>query len=372
MNIIYITNLSTNISSGLNWSVPATVNAQSKIDNVLWLNLTNTEMNHWKEVKAFHRAEEFRIQSNSFLDNLPAPFNHPDIVVFEGFYHIKDPFIAKKLKSKGIPYIVVPRGSLTCEAQHGNILKTLKKKLANLLIFRSYTRNALAIQYLTAAECVNSGLKWNRNTFIIPNGFKTPFLYKKKFSKNGLKAVFIGRLDLHHKGLDILLEACNRNKTFLLSMNFSFAIYGPKRYDYLKIKDFIETNNLNDIIALKGEISGKDKENVLLNSDLFVLTSRFEGHPMGLVEAIAYGIPVLVTPGSNMADEINESDAGWVADTSVESVGQILHKIIAERSDLQKKSAAARKLSMVYNWDYIAHQFHNELERYLSKDNNMD
>lgn len=35
MKILYISHLNTNIASGLNWSVPASVSAQSKIDEVL-------------------------------------------------------------------------------------------------------------------------------------------------------------------------------------------------------------------------------------------------------------------------------------------------------------------------------------------------
>lgn len=367
MKIIYITNLSTNISSGLNWSVPATVDAQSKIDSVLWINLTNTEMPHWKMVKAFHKAEDFGIKSSLTLEKLPFPFNNPDVVVFEGFYHIKDPLIAKHLRSKGIPYIVVPRGSLTHEAQHGNTLKFLKKLIANFIIFKPYTKGALAIQYLTQAEKINSGTKWNCNSLIVPNGFNSPILKKEKFSQNGLKAIFIGRLDLYHKGIDILLEACKQNISLLISNKFHLSIYGPKRYDYLKIQEFIESNNLKSIISLKGEISGNEKERALLESDLFVLTSRFEGHPMGLIEAIAYGVPVLITPGSNMANEISTTDAGWVADTTADSIGKAINTILSERNVWAKKSFSAKKLSLTYNWDNIARQFHDCVEELLMR-----
>ena len=56
MDLLYISHLSTNIAAGLNWSVPASVQAQSKIDNVLWVNMTDVVMQHWKQVDVYHKA----------------------------------------------------------------------------------------------------------------------------------------------------------------------------------------------------------------------------------------------------------------------------------------------------------------------------
>jgi len=365
MNILYISNLSTNIAAGLNWSVPATIKAQSEVDNVFWVNLTNIEMPHWKKVNAFHNVREFSNKGFD-IDILPKPFNHPDVVVFEGFYHPKDPKIARELRKRGIPYIITPRGSLTTQAQHGTITKRIKKAIANLLIFRPYTRNALALQYLTPAEKHDSGNKWNPKSFVVPNGFSTPTRKKETFSEKGLTAVFIGRLDLYHKGLDILLEACNQEREYLIAARFKLLIYGPQRYDYQKIKKYISQNELHKIVNLNGEIAGKAKEDVLLSSDLFVLTSRFEGHPMGLVEAVAYGLPSLVTPGSNMADVIAEYDAGWVSEPTTEAIAENLKEIIGYKNLLPDKSENARRLSLNYEWSVIASSFHRHIEETLN------
>lgn len=111
-----------------------------------------------------------------------------------------------------------------------------------------------------------------------------------------------------------------------------------------------------------GEISGRAKEECLLNSDVFVLTSRFEGHPMGLIEALAYGVPALVTPGSNMEKEIREADAGWTCDElTVEKVVAMLQTMLAELKQLPVKSKNAIKLAEPYDWDKLAEEFHLEL-----------
>ena len=364
MIILYISNLSTNIAAGLNWSVPATVKAQAKFDDVLWINLTNVTMNHWTTIPYFHNIEEF---GNLELKNLPEPFNHPDIVVFEGFYHIKDPLFARKLRKVGIPYIIVPRSALTLQAQRCNLLKRLKKIVANHLIFKPYSQKALAIQYLTKSESENSGNNWNKNSFIVPNGFILPDKCKESFSEHGLIAVFIGRLDYFQKGIDDLLKSCKLKQSFFDHYGLIIHIYGPRKYDYKKIEKYIQSEKLDNFVFLHDEITGHEKEKILLNSDLFLLPSRFEGHPMGLIEALSYGLPSLVSQGSNMLEEIKKYDAGWGCKTDSQSIAASLEYIITHRSELIHKSHNARKLGEKYNWDSIAKTFYENVKILLNK-----
>ena len=360
MNILFIANFSTNIAAGLNWSVPAKVRAQEKIDNCMLLNLSNTYMEHWKDTKSFHKLNEFGEKVS--LDILPAPFNHPDIVVFEGFYHKKDPKFARELRKAKIPYIIVPRGSLTHQAMNNH--SKWKKRLAHLFIFDRYSHKAAGIQYLTPAEFNDSGTKWNKHNFVIPNGFSTPSRKKEAFHQDSIKATFIGRLDMYHKGIDVLLDACKGLQDELRAVGFTLCFYGPRRYQHDLIQQNIKEEGLHDFITMGGEISGKAKENCLLDSDLFVLTSRFEGHPMGLIEALAYGVPAIVTPGSNMAKEIREADAGWTCnDVTVDEITKMLRKMIADRNLLEVKSKNAMKLAELYDWDKLAIKFHDELVR---------
>ena len=104
MNILYVAYLNTNIAAGPNWSVPARVESQSRLDNVLLINTANMMMSHYRTVRAYHNAEEF---GELHLKNLPTPFSNPDIVVFEGFNFMEHVKFAKELWKKRIPYIVV-------------------------------------------------------------------------------------------------------------------------------------------------------------------------------------------------------------------------------------------------------------------------
>lgn len=352
MNILYISHLTTNIAAGPNWSVPARVEAQSIYDNVFLLNTTNVMMDHWQSVKAFHNLDEY---GKLHLDNLPAPFSNPDIVVFEGFNFIEQIMFAKELRKRKIPYIITPRGAMTYEAQHNHA--RLKKYVARVLFQNSFVKHALAIQYLTEGERKNSMLMFKTRNFVLPNGITEPKEKKTTFSNEGINATFIGRLDMHHKGIDILLDAIQSILPELQYANFKLAIYGPRKYDYYKIENAINELKIGDVVELKDGISGNEKKEVLLNSDLFVMTSRLEGLPMGLLEAIAYGVPCFVSQGTNMREIIDKSDAGWTCETETSDIANALLKVLKEKDLIEIKSKNAIVLSEKYQWNQIARSF---------------
>lgn len=363
MKILFISELENKVSSGMSWSVPARIKAQSKFDDVLWVNLAEPSMPHWIETGVFHTIKEFE---GCKMQLLPNGFDNPDLVVFEGVYYIKFVRLAKKLRSMNVPYIIVPRSMLTHDAIHNG--KYLKKTVANFLFFNKFVRNALAIQYLTDKEYKDSGDKWNVNHIILPNGYDAPETLSRVESNEGVRCTFIGRMDIYQKGLDLLIAACNIRQEKLRKANFVLTLYGPDWNGSIdKLRKLIDTNGISDIVKLGGEIKGGAKADCLLSSDLFIMTSRFEGMPMGLIEALAYGVPALLTPGTNMCDQIKRYDAGWVCGEKVDNIADGLQKVIEQQSEIKDKGKHAREMAMRYRWDGLARQFHNEIEKLLGR-----
>ena len=368
MNILFLSHLSNNIFAGPNYSVPAGIKAQQEYDSCYWVNLTHAYQEHWGQVECFHNVEEFGVDGFS-LEKLPLPFSTPDVVVFEGFYNqgLYDPLLAKRLKQKRVPYIIVPRGSLTRQAMNNH--GSLKKRLAHLFFYDTYCKDALTIQYLTDQEYRDSYKLWNPSHIILPNGFNKPEVMKDSFSDNGIRVVYIGRPDKYHKGLDILWEAMRNVREELLQASVSLDFYAPiGKNDYSFLERQIVAYGLQGVVFMHDKIGGKEKEDALLASDLFIMTSRFEGHPMGLIEALAYGLPALVTPGTNMAKEIRESDAGWTCEGTVDGVTEALKQVIRERDSLSIKGRNAVLLAQKYNWSLIANDFHNLVQCLLKKE----
>lgn len=362
MNLLYISNLSNNVDAGLNWSVPASVNAQQKYDDVLWVDLSNGAfLKHWGEIDAYHNIKDFSEKLS--LNILPTPFNKPDCVIFEGFYYMSHVKFAKELHKVNIPYIIIPRGSLTAEAFHnGGWKKYLKKKVAHWLIFNRYIKNAASVQYLTKTEECESKKNFSVSSFILSNGFSTPKLYKTSFSK-GIKAIFIGRQDIYQKGLDILFEAISELKEELKNAGFFLDVYGPPRYDVKRVTEMISELKLNELVKNHERgVTGKEKEDILLSSDIFVLTSRFEGHPMSLIEALSYGLPSLITRGANMYEEVSDNKVGWACETNKNAIKESLMQIVKSKQNYLEYSNNARMLASEYDWDVLAQKFHNKLQ----------
>lgn len=367
MNILYVSNLNDLNYSGLTYSVPAQITAQSKKDNVFWYNVKDKGHKNWKKLDFYNDLNNY---PKGKIKKLPVPFNKPDLIIVEGFYSIIRSKIFFEIFMSNIPYIIIPRGELTKKAQER---KKLKKSIANLLLCNVYAKKALAIEYLTEQEKEDAEKKWNDKTIVIPNGVSMLKKDKDKiFSKNKIICSFIGRIEPYQKGIDLLIEACKLKKKELIENNVIINIYGPDEEGKLKnLQEIVKISDLQTVLKFYNGIYEEEKRNVLLNTDIFIMTSRFEGHPMALIEALSYGIPVLITKGTNMKKEIDEFDAGWTAENNVESIANSLLNMIKEKSTLQKKSKNAQKVAELYEWNNIAqksHELYNKLLKNRGKE----
>ena len=356
MNILFISKLTGKLWAGPNTSVPAQVLAQSRIDNVMWLNLNHICLPGWRR-KEYQFINKDDIK-NPTLKDLPYPFNKPDFIIFQQVYSFRpnDRILRSVIKSD-IPYSIVPRSSLTLIAQQKH---SLKKKIANFLFYNEFIRKAYAIQYLTECEKSDSDKFFPKKSYVIPNGTEVIENFNKTYEGNGIRIVYIGRLEMFQKGLDNLITAISAIQDDLRSADVYIELFGPNRESSVeKLTSIIKENKIEDLVLLKPEVFGKEKEKILKSADVSVMTSRFEGLPMGLIEALSYGLPCIVTEGTYLMDEIEAYDAGWGAGSSVNSIKESLLKLISESKLLPIKSSNAKKLAKRYSWDYLAQKLHD-------------
>ena len=232
----------------------------------------------------------------------------------------------------------------------------LKKAAANLLLFKRFCNGAAGIQCLTEIEKQESIM--GKNLFVAPNGVEMPAVTKASFRTDETHFVYIGRILPFIKGLDLMIQAFALEKDFLREHRCRLDIYGPtedRGVSFVpEMQAYIRQGGVEDLVNLHSSVVREEKQRVLLDSDIFIQTSRTEGMPMGILEALSYGLPCLVTEGTTFAQTIQGNNAGWNGGTCAQTIAEALCSAVNSRSRFGEMSANAIHMAEDHSWDSAA------------------
>jgi glycosyltransferase involved in cell wall biosynthesis len=369
MIVLHVAALPATPLSGLHISVPGLVAAQNELPGVrsgLSLVTGAIQRPPHRNFPLFGRPT-WRDETGDL--DLPSPFSRPDVVVFHSTYVPRYACIGRELRRSGIPYIICPRGGMTRFIQRH---KWWKKRLGNAIFFRRLVAGALAVHCLTEQEARES-FGWRRPVFVVGNGMDLPadFELASPGRGDGLRLVFIGRLDVRVKGLDLLLDAAARVRPQMIARGAAIEIYGPCRNGNAeKLAAQIRKNRLEQIVSLPGPVQGDRKHDALKAADVFVHTSRSEGHPLAVLEALSYGVPCLLTPQTSMATQVVSAGAGWAVALSPTGIAEGIQRVLALPAvSLAAAGHQARRLAVdSFSWEEIARATVGEYQRLLAAD----
>ena len=193
----------------------------------------------------------------------------------------------------------------------------------------------------------------NAHIINIPN--PCPFFIQKyKQEKNKKIVLAVGRLT-HVKGFDMLLEAWV--EVVKIVPEWKLKIVGDGE-DRLRLSDFINCNNLIDHVDLVGNTNNIDK--YYESADIFCLSSRFEGFPMVLLEAQAFGLPVVAFNCDTGPAEIIENNVNGLLVESGNIIGltnSLLELINLSNIQYGKMSSKAVENSARYSVNSIIKQW---------------
>lgn len=279
----------------------------------------------------------------------------PDLVIFHSTFVPFHAEIAGDLRARGIPYVICPHGGMTKEALRH---KSLKKWLGRQIFFDSFVAGAAAIQYLTQGEFERSG-DWSRPVMIAGNGvFLPPDTHlARPGSRIRRVFLFLGRLHIQHKGLDVLLDAVTRCQAELRQGRAAIRIVGPDwNGSANELMTEIAERALADLVSVEGPVWGEAKAREFAAADVFLHPSRTEGHPTAVLEALAHGLPVVLTPETNVLHEVLAAGAGWGVSCDPEDLAKTLRRLtVVDGAILTKAGQAAHRLVLErYTWEDVA------------------
>ena len=142
-----------------------------------------------------------------------------------------------------------------------------------------------------------------------------------------------------------------------LKNKITIDIYGPSSGDGKDVlASYISAHNVADIVTVNAPVFGKEKADVINNYDVFIQTSRSEGMPMGILEALSYGMPVIATQGTRLMEQIAEHNCGYPAGNNSESIAVALKTAFESKTEWETKGRNARNLiATKYEWEIVGY-----------------
>jgi poly(glycerol-phosphate) alpha-glucosyltransferase len=261
------------------------------------------------------------------------------------------------------PLVVSPHGMLEPWALSRS---RWKKRMASWMFEDENLRRADCLHALCAPEADHFRRYHLRNPIaIIPNGIDLADFYPlpdpsalaKKIPdvQDRRSVLFLSRLH-PKKGLENLLEAWRKLAPDF--ENWCLLIGGSGEPEYeRKLRSIVEHTGLKKSVIFLGPIYGNAKKEALAAAEIFVLPSFSEGFSVAILEAAAFGLPVLMTPECNFP-ELAEVGAALETPAHPEGIESGLRQLLAMSDDLREVMGQRGKdlVQKSYTWPAVASQ----------------
>lgn len=277
-----------------------------------------------------------------------------DVLVLHSTYVPGNVSAAWSARRRGVPYIVMPHGGYNARARE----RRHRRKQVWLPVERAYLERALAIHVFFETEtCDTAQMAPNARWIVAPTGFDLPA--GSWDGGTGGYLAWLGRYDIRTKGLDLLVHAMNRLPT---SGRQPLRTHGRRSEDSLEdLERIAREAGLADTVTIGDQLSESEKGDFLRRAAAYVHPSRWESHSLGLVEALAYGIPSVVSVFCAIAPELRAADAAIIVDPTPEDIARGISAIL--RSPQQYSDRAIEFVRRSLAWNAIIDDYLRQIER---------
>lgn len=286
--------------------------------------------------------------------------HHYDVVDNHYLFSYTPTCAAAIARRKGIPYTVRTMGQLSPWALAQS---QRKKQIYTALVERHNLNRAAAIHCTTDAEAEdvrNFGI--STPTVTLPLGVNPPIQHpdakirlRKQYNLPDHVSVILYLSRLHYKKRpDLLLESLGVLRARGVHFHAIFAGSGDADYRE-QLQNLAVSLGIVDCVSFPGLVIGQEKDLLLQGSDLFVLPSHSENFGIAVAEALISGLPVVITPGIQIAADIVAANAGFVVEGKVETLSDAIIRVLTSPQLRRELSDNGQQLARErYCWAAIA------------------
>jgi glycosyltransferase involved in cell wall biosynthesis len=291
------------------------------------------------------------------------------LIILNGIFHRSVFAFSQFLKQHSIPYIAAPH-----DPYHPAIFqKNTHLKIPYWFLFEQrLLKSAKAIQVLDIRH-----QDWIRRLGVstpvleVPNGFSPQDVHPDStltWRLDGTpKLLFLGRIDSHNKGLDILLNAFAE---IAKTSDAQLTIQGPDWGDRTALEKQAIQLGLSGRVEFLGPDYQLSPSALIANYDIFCISSRFEGFSLSALEAMLAGRVLLISEIAGIAPHVQASGCGLVVKAETRAIACGLQELFQYRPEWQAMGLKGRQHVLEkLNWCNIASHALGQYQNLCAKGN---
>jgi glycosyltransferase involved in cell wall biosynthesis len=280
------------------------------------------------------------------LARLPRMIGWADAVLLTGTYSFPTlpTLLSCRLADK--PLVWSPHGALLASQNWRHVRNPKSKRAFEWICRRTKPRRCILHVTAEPEKIASLARLPEFDAAIIPNAVDFPRGLPDRLWRpdNILRLAFLGRID-PVKGLDTLLRAIPH-----LDPKTSLDIYGTGEAGYVRaLQNLASDHGVSNRIRFHGHVDGDAKRDAFLNADLFVLPTHSENFGMVVAEALAHGVPAVVTHGAPW-EQLDERGCGRWVENSTQALAHAIESL--RHADLTAMGKSGRQwMQSAFNWE---------------------
>lgn len=297
-----------------------------------------------------------------------------DVVHFYGLYDLLGPAVSHFCRKHHVPYVIEPMGMYR-PIDRGFMLKRLWHRTMGTAFWQNASQ-IVATSEMEQEELLADGVPAEKLVVRyngVPAAAQSPDPVRGTFrSKWGIPLeepliVFLGRL-IPRKGAAILIdgfkETCRDAGRLIIA--------GPDGEPGYRatLENHALRCGISSRVIFTGPLYDEEKDALLADADLFVLPSRYENFANAPAEAMASGVPVIVTEACGIRSLVS-GRAGLVIPPDKDALVSAMRTLLSDRSLYEQLKQGCRAVTEQLSWNYLSRQMEGYYKVALASANGL-